>query len=195
MYSFISGRVAEVSEDTVTVENHGIGYELSVSAFTAARCEVGSTVSLYCRLSVREDGVSLLGFYDKTERQLFLRLISVGGVGPKAALTVLSGLPVSDLAAAILTGDIKTLSRIKGVGKKTAERIVLELKEKVATLVAGVDITVNTAASGVIEATEALTALGFSRTDAVLAVNGVENAEKLTAEELITSALRSMKRA
>ncbi|MDR3317826.1 MAG: Holliday junction branch migration protein RuvA [Clostridiales bacterium] len=191
MYSFISGRVAETSDGCVTIENHGIGYELNVSAFTLSKCAVGNEISLYCHMNVKEDGVSLLGFADKTEKQMFLRLTSVSGVGPKVAFAALSGMRTPELALAIVTGDTASLSGIKGLGKKTAERIILELKEKVEALTAGLGVTAGGMRTAAAEAVEALSALGFSRTDAVLAVNNVADADKLKTEDIIMRALRS----
>ena len=121
MYSYIRGRITESGDGYVVVESCGIGYELSVSANTL------------CELSGREgeDGVSLFGFSSEREKAMFLELLAVSGVGPKLAITVLSGMTTEQFAAAVVRADVKALSKIKGVGKKTAERIALELRDKV----------------------------------------------------------------
>ena len=127
MYSYIKGKITEIGESYIVVEAGGIGYELSVS--TNAMSEFASRdgeVKVYCYLSVREDGVSLFGFESKMEKSMFLKLVAVSGVGPKLALTVLGGMTTEQFAAAVIGSDIKALSKIKGVGKKTAERIALE---------------------------------------------------------------------
>jgi len=188
LFSFISGTVAVKGDGSVVIENNGIGYELSVSSYTQDKCEAGAKISLFCHLNVKEDGVCLYGFWDSTEKQMFLKLVTVSGVGPKVAFAALSGLPLNELALAILTGDIKTLSRIKGLGKKTAERISLELREKVAAYAGGAAGADNTSRAAE-EAAEALTYLGFSRADAVLMTKDIDSKNK-SAEQIISEALR-----
>lgn len=172
MYAYISGKLVDVAEGAVVLDNNGIGYEICISNTTLAQLPpLGNPAKLYIYHSVKEDDESLYGFFSQAERALFLRLISVSGVGPKLALTVLSGLSVNALSMAILTGDVKSLARVKGIGKKTAERIVLELKESVgedttmlsvASMPAGTT-TVDTVAA---DALEALESMGLARSDA-----------------------------
>jgi len=190
MLSFISGTVAIKTEDSVVIDNNGIGYELSVSRFTLERCESGARISLFCHMNVREDAISLYGFWEGAEKQMFLKLVSVSGVGPKVAFAALSGLPFPALALAILTEDIKTLSKIKGLGKKTAERIVVDLKEKVSAFTGAVMPDIANRAQE--EAIEALTYLGFSRADAVMMTGGIE-CEGKNREQIITEALQGKK--
>jgi Holliday junction DNA helicase RuvA len=192
MFSFISGTVAAKNENSVVIENNGMGYELVVSDYTLQKCFEGENISLFCHLNVRDDGVSLLGFWDNTEKQIFLKLITVSGVGPKVAFSALSGLPVNDLALAILTGDVRTLSTIKGLGKKTAERIILELKEKMSEHCSARDAENVPFAKVPNEVIDALTYLGFSRAAAVLMTNKIDTAEKTT-EQIITEALQNKK--
>lgn len=124
MYSYISGEVTQTSENTVVLDVGGIGYELCVSSFTQEKCQVGQRCRLYAYLQVKEDGLSLFGFATEEEKNMFLRLISISGIGCKVAQAILSGMDCNALAVAIFNGDTKQLTKIKGLGKKTAERIV-----------------------------------------------------------------------
>ena len=132
MLSFIKGEAVDFGENTVVIDNGGIGYELTVSSVTVEKIKNGSRfVCLQCYMAVREDGISLYGFLTKEEKNMFLKLITISGVGPKAAIGILSGMEVYDLMRVIMASDIKALSKLKGVGKKTAERIVLELRGEI----------------------------------------------------------------
>ena len=154
--------------------------------------------AVYTYFQLRDDGVSLYGFDNKAEKAMFIKLISVSGVGPKLGIGVLSGMNLTDLATAIATSDVKTLSRIKGLGKKTAERIVLELREKIGADEDGVITSspvgaANTALSSEDEdAVIALIGLGFSSADSRKAVQKAREAGAKTAQEVISAALRSM---
>ena len=131
MIGHLRGTILEKQPNELIVEATGVGYEVQIpiSTYTGLP-EAGGTVSLRIHTHVREDAILLFGFSTQQEKQVFERLISVSGIGPKLAITVLSGLPTADLIAAIRTSDIQSLVRIPGVGKKTAERMVLELKDK-----------------------------------------------------------------
>ena len=196
MYSYIKGKITESGENYIVVENNGIGYELSVSV--NAVCELSKQsgdVKVYCYLSVREDGVSLFGFSSEREKSMFLQLIGVSGVGPKLALTALSGMTTEQFAAAIVRSDIKALSKIKGVGKKTAERIVLELRDKVSKDYEAVGETdVVTSAAKSEEANEdavlALMTLGYTKQEAEAAVLRVQK-DGMPLEQLVYAALKN----
>ena len=196
MYSYIKGKITESGENYIVVENNGIGYELSVSE--NAVCELSKQsgdVKVYCYLSVREDGVSLFGFSSEREKSMFLQLIGVSGVGPKLALTALSGMTTEQFAAAIVRSDIKALSKIKGVGKKTAERIVLELRDKVSKDYEAVGETdVVTSAAKSEEANEdavlALMTLGYTKQEAEAAVLRVQK-DGMPLEQLVYAALKN----
>lgn len=196
MYSYIRGRITESGDGYVVVESCGIGYELSVSANTL--CELSGRegeVKIYCYLSVREDGISLFGFSSEREKAMFLELLAVSGVGPKLAITVLSGMTTEQFAAAVVRADVKALSKIKGVGKKTAERIALELRDKVSKdyeAVSGEELMTPTAtaASANDDATLALMTLGYSRQEAEAAVLRVQKVG-MTLEELVYAALKN----
>ena len=130
MDAYIQGEITDISDNTIVVEAAGVGYELYVSQNTIKNIKLGETGRLYTYLAVREDGMSLFGFADKKEKALFLKLIKVNGVGPKGAMDILGGMSLNDLVSAIATGNSAMLCGIKGIGKKTAERLILELKDK-----------------------------------------------------------------
>ena len=177
MYAYISGKLVDMQEGAVVVDNQGIGYELFVSNITLSQLPpVGQSVRLFVYQIVKEDELSLYGFYSSSEKQMFTKLISVSGVGPKLAQAVLSGMSVNALSSAILTGDVKSMAKVKGVGKKTAERIVLELKENVGEDIVSLQTASPASPSGsyvdsvCADALEALESMGLSRSQAYEAV-------------------------
>jgi Holliday junction DNA helicase RuvA len=196
MIARIRGKVWEAYPNRLILDVQGIGYEVlvPVSTFDKLHPTEGSTIELRTYLQVRETAHTLYGFATEEERDVFLLLIDrVSGIGPSTAMSVLSGMPVTRFKEAVVKGDVAELSRIKGLGKKTAERIVLELKDKV-----GVTETWEQAAGGNLsrsaaDAELALIALGYKQVDARKAVKKVleENADA-TVEELIRGALRLM---
>lgn len=199
MYAFIEGQVCEKTANTLVLLAAGVGWQLSCSMTTLqAAPQVGETMRCHTYLSVREDAMELFGFATREEKDLFLLLTSVSGIGPKTALGVLGSMPIKDLNLAILLGDVNALSRAPGIGKKTAQRIALELKDKisqadvssVASSGAAVPAAVY-ASDAISEAVEALTALGYSSTEARNAVSGVRD-QSDKPEELIRLALRAM---
>lgn len=197
MYSYISGQIVSVENNLVTIDVNGIGYEIACSANTIVKVPTqGKAGKLFTYLYVREDEMSLYGFATREEKAMFLKLITISGIGPKAAIGILSGMKPEALAVAIVTSDIKTIAKIKGVGKKTAERVVLELREKLATQETDYftgEVTVNVTGLDNIsqEAITALKSLGCTQAEAVSMVSAVRN-ECDTLEELILKALRRM---
>lgn len=197
MFYSITGKVVFYEEGRLAVATPGgVAYELLVSNATLAKLgRQGETVTVYCRLAVAQDDVRLFGFYSKEEKAMFENLTSVGGVGGKLALQILSSVDVSTLAIAIVGGDAATLSKVKGIGKKTAERIILELREQVsssATAIAPADIMPTSAVGDATaqDAIAALVSLGISKTDAYTAVAAaMKKTDKL--EQIIGLALRS----
>ena len=194
MYNYIKGKLIESGENYVVVESGNIGYELNVSANTAAELSAAEgEVKIYCFLSVREDDMSLFGFATKQEKSMFVKLVSVSGVGPKLALTILSGMTAGQFAAAVVKGDVTALSKTKGVGKKTAERIVLELKDKVNKDYTSEE-TVSAVKADVTEVNEeavlALMTLGYNRHEASEAVKRVQK-DGMSLEQLIFTALKN----
>ena len=195
MYSYISGEVTQTSENTVVLDVGGIGYELCVSSFTQEKCQVGQRCRLYAYLQVKEDGLSLFGFATEEEKNMFLRLISISGIGCKVAQAILSGMDCNALAVAIFNGDTKQLTKIKGLGKKTAERIVLELKEKVVVDASAMDLPIARHADVALtkdmqDAMAILCSLGKSRAYAQQLVEAASKLGATTAEQLVNMAFR-----
>ncbi|HNW86606.1 MAG TPA: Holliday junction branch migration protein RuvA [Candidatus Limiplasma sp.] len=201
MIAVVEGKVIEKSEGEVILMAGGIGLKLICSMNTlAAIPPVDQTCRLFTHFSVREDAMDLYGFMTREERDMFRHLISVTSVGPKSAMFILGSLPLADLRLAILTGDIGLLSRAPGVGKKTAQRIALELKDTVTrdALASGIsmeEIAVSDpeapAQDALGEAIQALKALGYSPQEAANALRGVKG-QAQTADEMIRLALRNM---
>ena len=193
MFYYVKGELVMTDPQSAVVDCGGVGYKLTVSMNTLSRLtELGKKVCLYTHFSVREDAVELFGFYDTEELYAFRLLISVSGVGPKAAIAILSLLSPAKFAVAVSTGDTKTLSKASGVGAKTAARIVLELKDKVSATAVADDgeAVVETARGGIIDdAIEALMVLGYQRQTAQKALAGCKGE---TLEELMRAALNKI---
>lgn len=200
MLYFLKGITAALEPGLAVMECAGVGYACKTTSFTLSGLQQGKPATLYTHLSVREDGIELYGFGTKEEKRLFLQLTSVSGVGPKAALSILSTTTPSQLALAILTEDVKTLTLAPGIGKKIAQRIVLELRDKLAKEQPEMNWTpVNIPAAGgepvqgdkASEAGAALAVLGYSPAEIQTALKGVDVAA-LTVEEIIKAGLRNM---
>ncbi len=196
MISFLVGVIEEKRENLVVIDVNGVGFEVNVSNNTLVSLPFeGESAKIYTYLAVREDGISLFGFSSVEERNLFNKLITVSGVGPKLAITILSGLSLSDLTVAIAKEDTKLLSKIKGLGKKTAERLCLELKDKLDVLTfrnEEASFDTNYDEDAVQMATDTLISLGISKNEAYMLAraNAANNA---TAEEIISKSLRGYK--
>ncbi len=193
MYSFIIGSIRYKQDNVLVLENNGIGYELTVSNYTLNNLPaINEEVKIYTYFQVSENGIGLYGFLTQEEKAMFLLLISVSGVGPKAATAILSNISLSDLSVAIATQDLKALSATKGIGKKTAERIVVELKDKVEyNGEAMSEQTVFLDTQAIDEAVLALISLGINKNEALaLARNNAK--QDSTAEEIIAKVLRGM---
>ena len=193
MIDFVIGKIIEINDNVVVVENNGIGFEFFVSMTTLVGLKEGNTVKFFTYLQVREDGFSLFGFASRDEKKMFLRLISVGGVGPKVALSVLSGVSINEIAMAILNNDTAKLTRVKGLGKKIAERIILELKEKISPIEA-IGANEKTSQAKISkegeEAICVLMSLGLSNADATSRVRKCIETGYSTAEEILSHALK-----
>ncbi len=170
MISYVKGTVAYIGNDCIVVDNNGIGYNIQVSSSTASAVVMEKEVQIYTYMNVKENELSLFGFLTKEELNMFNLLISVNGVGPKSAVAMLGALSPSQLALAIATEDIKALSVGQGIGKKIAQRIALELKDKVGadTITTGIELVqkVDVATGERAEALSALMALGFTKNEA-----------------------------
>jgi len=200
MYSYIRGIVAEKNHNEVVIEAGGVGYLLTCSMNTMQDVlPSGEEMRIYTWLSVREDAMELFGFATSEERTMFLRLTSISGIGPRTALGILGSMPLRDLTLAIVTGDTAALSRAPGIGKKTAQRIALELKEKITaddfeSLPDGSKPVIpqpHMQEDAFNEALLALQSLGYSNGEAVKALSGVRDKSD-KADELVRLALRSM---
>ena len=191
MIAFVNGEVVGRREDYVVVQTSGgVGYHLAVSAETLAQVPaVGQSVSLHCHLVVRDDSMALYGFASEEERDLFLMLLGVQGVGPKVALALLSGGPPRELASALASGDVARLQAVPGIGKRTAERILVELREKMIALgTEDGEITVTRGDDPRRIARDGLVELGFTMQEADAFVAGAEGE---SAEDLLQSALKA----
>lgn len=189
MLSYIKGCVAATDIQSAVIDCHDIGYEVIASSRCLSELTVGAEVKLYTMLIVREDSLTLYGFKDASEREMFSRLITVSGVGPKLAIAVLSGIDSHSLVSCIATQNAAALNGIKGVGKKTAERILLELKGKISAEAAVSIDSVGTLPAAD-DAVLALMSLGYASAEAMAAISKVENRDKLSVEEIVMAALR-----
>ncbi len=202
MIGFIRGILDEVDEQCILVDCNGVGYRIFVpgSAF-AGSVPIGEEVKIYTHLSVREDAMQLFGFLTRDDLQMFRLLLNVSGIGPKGALGVLSALTADELRFAVLADDAKAISKAPGIGKKTAQKLILELKDKLdlqeafeqkLAHEAAREETVLAYGNSIQEAVEALSALGYSATEALRVVKRVEGAQDMNVEELLKAALKKM---
>ena len=195
MIGRLQGTVIDKQAPDLLLDVQGVGYELLVSLSTFfAIPAVGESVTLHTHFVVREDVQQLYGFTERSERTLFRHLIKVNGVGPKMALGVLSGMSANEFAACVHNNDVDTLVRLPGVGKKTAERLVIEMRDRVDSIEASVSSTNVHAAQPDLtqEAESALIALGYKPQDAAKMISRVAGGETLGVEQLIRSALKNM---
>lgn len=200
MFYSLTGELVFSDSTSAAVNCNGIAFLCKVSMNTLKKLgPEGSKVTLYTYLSLRQDGMDLYGFYDREEKDFFIMLTSVSGVGPKAAMSILSELEPSSLALSIASGDYKALTRAQGVGPKVAQRVVLELKDKVAKGLEGTDQTGTLAAgtssvssTSVSEAISALVMLGYSQAEASRAVTKVD--PTLKTEQILKLALKNLSR-
>lgn len=198
MFYYVSGTVAHVEPRLAVIDCGGVGFACSTTANTLSALTKGKQAKLYTHLAVKEDGMTLYGFASREELNLFRQLISVSGVGPKAALAILSVSTPSNLALSIITGDTKPLVAAPGVGKKIAQRVVLELKDKLAKE-QGEALEQYTAPQNGLalaedklgESAAALAVLGYSQSEINLALKGID-LEGLTPEQIIKQALKKM---
>lgn len=197
MISYIKGILSDITSESITIENgSGIGFEIICSDnFLRKLPEKGSEMKVFTYLYVREDIMTLFGFIDKREREAFKSLIGISGIGPKGAVAILSELTVDELYMAILSQDAKAISRANGIGGKTAQRVIIDLKDKIDLGDMGVDegyTDIKQDESITTEAAMALTALGYSNMDALRAIKKVEERDDMSVEELIKAALKKM---
>ena len=200
MYSYIRGILAEIEEDKIVVEANGIGYNIYTTAQTFDYLpSMGEEVKVYTYLHLREDVMMLYGFLTKDDLRVFKLLIGVNGIGPKGALAILSVMTTDDLRFAVLGDDAKAIAKAPGVGAKTAQRLILELKDKLSLedafeqkLEHQQAAPVSNAKGVKNEAVEALVALGYSSSEALKALNGIEVTNETDVEDLLKAALKNM---
>lgn len=200
MIAYLRGKVLTTTAETAILDVNGVGYEAYCSAGAFRKLIVGQVGELYTYLQVKEDGITLFGFESVKEKEMFLKLITVPNVGPKMGIAVFSSLSVDDFAQAIATADVKRLSAVKGLGKKTAEKIVLELHGKISAAeilsASGDDLSgAAEAPAGKLtaadeEAVSALMGLGFTRAESTQAVKKARYKGAVTVEEVIMKALQ-----
>lgn len=196
MISYITGIVDFVESDKVIIDHNGIGYAIYMPSASLEMIGMGEELKIYTYLNVREDAMQLFGFLTKEELNLFKLLIGVSGVGPKGAIAIISACPGDNLQMAIISGDAKAISRAPGIGNKTAQRIIIELKDKIdlESMITPMVETESMSQGKAIqsEAIEALVALGYSRSDAFNAVKKIKDPESMDVEELLKHALKNM---
>ena len=202
MIAYVKGTVEDIAEDNAVVDVGGIGYNVRISADTAARLPgIGERVKLYTYTSVREDAIQLFGFLSKNDLDIFKKCITVSGIGPKGGLAILSVLDADSLRFAIMSGDVKAITKAPGIGARTAERLILELKDKIKVedteigREIGSNLTANAEAGDSPqkrEAVEALVSLGYGNAEAVKAVNAIEGIETMDSGAVLKAALKKM---
>ena len=201
MIAFLKGELSAIYDDRIVIEVSGIGYNVMMpNSCISVLPGIGNTVKIYTYLSVREDAMWLYGFNTKDELDLYKLLITVNGVGPKAALMLMSFMDSSDLKFAILSSDSKTISKAPGIGPKTAQRLIIDLKDKIDLLdsfeskMSNTLAASNTLSESKAEAVDALVALGYSQKDAYAAVSSTELDDDAMVEDILKLALRNISR-
>lgn len=195
MFAYLEGKFTYKSPAVVHLDVNGVGYELNVSLNTFSAIQALNSGKLFTHLQVKEDGHTLFGFFDRAEKDIFLLLISVSGIGAATARMVLSSLKADEVRAAVIHGNVKLLESIKGIGKKTAERLVLELKDKMGKVAGSTEELLSMQTNPVEdEAIVALIALGINKTQAEHSVKKIIrfNPEITKLEELIKQALKAI---
>lgn len=200
MIAYLKGTMEDIGQENVILEVNNIGYNVKIAGRTGALLPaIGEEVKLYTYTYVREDAFLLYGFLTRDDLEIFKLLITVSGIGPKGALAILSVMDADGVRVAIISGDAKAISKAPGVGSKTAERVIIDLKDKVSledTFVSrqAASYQGDTAGAGSVlkEAAEALVALGYASSDALKAVKQVEGAEQMDVEEVLKQALKKM---
>ena len=201
MIAYVNGIIEDIAEDNVVIDVGGIGYNVRISADTASRLPgIGEGIRLYTYTYVKEDAFLLYGFLTRSELAMFKLCITVSGIGPKGGLALLSVMDVDSLRFAIMSGDTKAISKAPGIGARTAQRLILELKDKITiddTLInkeivatAAGHMTADSAQKQ--EAVEALVSLGYGQTESLKAVNSIEGIENMDAGAVLKAALKKM---
>lgn len=201
MIAFVDGIIDDIAPDNVVVDVNGIGYNINISSDTAGRLPgIGEHIRLYTYTCVREDAFLLFGFLSRDDLEIFKKCITVNGIGPKGALSILSVMDADSLRFAIMSGDTKAISRAPGIGARTAERLILELKDKIKiddTLISR-EMAANKGGNTFAdtpekkEAVAALMSLGYGQAESLKAVNQIEGIEEMDSGAILKSALKKM---
>ena len=194
MYEYIQGKLAYLTLLKAVVESHGVGYKITVPASFQGQ-DIGSSILLYVSHVVREDSQTLYGFITRQERDLFEKILGVSGIGPKTALALVGHLDIAHLEAAVINNDTRLISKVPGIGKKTAERLIIEMRDKIKGLAAASGgLANNSADRALLDAISALISLGYNPQQAQLAIKKVreENQKEEDPGKLITLALRKL---
>lgn len=189
MIAQLKGRLTEKNPTDLVIDCGGVGYEVKISLNTFSALGSAENVQIFTRLIVREDAHILYGFADKTEREMFNHLISVSGIGPNTAMIMLSSLVPAEIAAAIQSEDVRTIQSIKGIGAKTAQRVIVDLKDKMLKMAFSSENIFHTNNTNVFDALTALVSLGFDKKSAEKAIDKINTGEE-SVEQLIKEALK-----
>ena len=194
MITQLQGKLVEKNPTHVVIDCHGVGYFVNISLNTYSALPEGEAIKLYTYLQIKEDAHTLYGFLTKAEREVFVLLLSVSGVGASTARTMLSSLTAAQVRSAIINGDVATIQAVKGIGAKTAQRVVLDLKDKMLKLQDFEEIPMNTVSTHKEEALAAFEVLGFVRKQAEKVVDAIAKSgdEALSVEEIIKQALKRL---
>lgn len=200
MIAYVNGILDDVAGDNAVIDVNGIGYNVKISTDTASRLPgIGEPVKLYTFTSVREDAIQLYGFLSRGDLAIFRKLITVNGIGPKGGLAILSVMDGDDLRYAIMSGDAKAIAKAPGIGPKTAQRVILDLKDRISIddVLIRREIADTAAENGLKadtpqkkEAIEALMSLGYGQTESAKAVNAIEGIEAMDSGAVLKAALK-----
>ncbi|MBT3754182.1 MAG: Holliday junction branch migration protein RuvA [Flavobacteriaceae bacterium] len=193
MITQLKGRLVEKSPTDVVIDCNGVGYMVHISLNTFSKLTDSESITLFTHLQVKEDSNTLFGFYEKTERNLFRQLISVSGIGASTARTMLSSLTPKEIQSAIISGNVSTIQSVKGIGLKTAQRVIIDLKDKVSLISGNDEFIGNISNTNQDEALSALEVLGYSRKHTNKVIETLlNNSPEMSVEELIKSALNKL---
>lgn len=201
MIAYVKGIIEDITEDNAVIDVSGIGYNVKISADTASRLPgIGEAVKLYTYTCVREDAFQLFGFLTRGDLEIFKKLITVNGIGPKGGLAILSVMDADDLRFAIMSGDAKAISRAPGIGAKTAQRVILDLKDKISIddemisreIAQGSAASLRADTPQKQEAIAALVSLGYGQAESTKAVNAIEDIETLDSGAVLKAALKKL---
>lgn len=201
MIAYVKGIIEDITEDNAVIDVNGIGYNVKISADTASRLPgIGEAVKLYTYTCVREDAFQLFGFLTRSDLEIFKKLITVNGIGPKGGLAILSVMDADDLRFAIMSGDAKAISKAPGIGAKTAQRVILDLKDRISIddemisreIAQGSAASLHADTPQKQEAIAALVSLGYGQAESTKAVNAIEDIETLDSGAVLKAALKKL---